>query len=202
MGEAGSVDVGDGSGDVPPDPAPTSPDPALPHLGSRHSKSLTSRPPLGGLDLDPIQRLVRIGLGPIRTPGRNDRRYGNRPAALRPDPIPTRSPRGPLSSEARSCAARGAGGCGVHRSVYGMVVVGYPGHVPHPPHGGGGVHDQGTPPPPCRTRTGVHPTPGTPRRARNGPLGSKASRGAPLQGIHGNTREHTGIPGNTREHRE
>ena len=172
--------------------------PWLAHLVPRHSKSLTSRPARGGPDLDPIQRLPRTAQGRSGTPGQNDRRYGNqrRASALRPSS--TRTPRGPLSPEARSCAARGAAGwcrTGCTRVPVGMprgVPRGYtPGHATVTL-----VHPRTAPPPPHRALR------------KNGPLGSMASRGAPLREHNGNTREYTGIHGilsnngNTREYTE
>ena len=146
--------------------------------------------------------MVRIRLGRIRLPGQNDRRYRNPRAAWPSGPCSTRSPRGPLSPEARYGAARGAA---AGLSVYG--VGWYGGGVP--PWTCPWGMSRGVPPP-------VHPTPYTAeavsspaRPRRNGPLGSTASRGARCwenTGIHGNTREYTrirgytGIHGNTREY--
>ena len=114
------------------------------------------------------------------------------------DPTPTRTLRGRLSPEARSCAACGAAlltvvpgtGCG---TGWCTPMVQYP-----TPHGGVGYCTRGYPT--------TYPTPSpVPRAAarhrttrRNGPLGSTASQGARLTGIPGNTR---GIHGNTREYR-
>ena len=88
-----------------------------PHPPLKHSKSLTSRGPWVGFALDPIQRLPWIALGAIQVPGQIDRRYGNPRVACHPRVVPTRGFPGPLSPEARSCAARGAAGwCGTARS--------------------------------------------------------------------------------------
>ena len=78
----------------------------FPHHQLRHPKSLTSQAALGRLDLDPIQRFARTRLGGFWLPGQIDRRYGNVRAAWRPALPPTRTARGRLSPEARSCAAR------------------------------------------------------------------------------------------------
>ena len=200
---AGSVDVGDGSGvRSTPDPAPTVAGSGYPHHQLRHSKSLTSRGPRALWALDPIQRLPWIPLEGIQVPGRNDRRYGNAMAAWRPWLLPTRIPRGLLSPEARSCAARGGGGGGVHRSVYGRVV--YPGGVP-PGYPTMPVHGPGY------TPTLAPRAPQEWASGLNGPRGARRMReytGIPgihgntgIPGIHGNT-GNTRDPGNTREHRE
>ena len=124
-----------------------SPDPVLPHHLLRHSKSLTSSPARAGLALDPIQRLLQTRQGRVWLPGQNDRRYGNARVALPPWLHATRTPRGPLSPEARYCAARGGGGGGVHRSMYGRVGTqgGVPPWVPH--HAVQGPGYTPTPPP-------------------------------------------------------
>ena len=156
----------------------------LAHPYLKRSKSLTSSPPRAGFDLDPIQRLARMALRPSGQPGQNDRRYGNSRASMALRAIPTRYPRGPLSPEARSCAGRCTRGV-----VYPMVstVAGWctPGVYPW------GTHHATVLP------MGYTPSPGYPAPRKNGPLGSMASRGAGLQGIHGNNREYTGITGNT-----
>ena len=111
---------------------------------------------------------------------------------MRPRPLSTRSPRGPLSPEARSCAARGGRGV-----VYGVVCHMY---TPHPPQGGVGG---------CTVA--YHPVPhhpATPRLAgmglwAHGPRGARGQR--EYTGIPGNTRntrEYPGIPGNTRNTRK
>ena len=100
---AGSIDVGDGSGVVGRRIRLLRRRIRLnPHLHLRHSKSLTSQAPLGGLALVPIQRLPRIALRRSGLPGQNDRRYSNRRAASRPGPCATRQPARPLSPEGHS----------------------------------------------------------------------------------------------------
>ena len=165
-----------------------SPDPALQHLVPRHSKSLTSRGPLGPLDLDPIQRLPQTALRPSGIPGQNDRRYGNAQAAWRPGLPATRTPRGPLSPEGRS------GRAVRHGARLGPCQGGYGGGVPPwtcPRGMSRGVPHHPTPPchGPRRARAVPHP--------QNGPLGSMASRGARSTGNTGNTGNtgYTGIQG-------
>ena len=156
--------------------------------------------------------MSRTALGGSGPPGQNDRRYGNPRAALRPWVPSTRTPRGQLSPEARSCAARGAAGraggrCSMLRGGVGGGCT--PGHVPHPPRGGG-VHAQGVPHHTMPHMARCTPRPWHTAPRKNGPLGSRGLAGRAgyreYTGIHGEytgIREYTGIHGitwNTREY--
>ena len=169
-----------------PDPSPPSTDPALsaPLSKTFQVTDIPGAPGAPGPGSYPT--ITPDGPGAIRVTGL-DRPKIREPegrmalgAMLHPDPREAIEPRGPFEPDLSGCAymSRGGGWCTGGCTPLDMP----PGHVqgvPHPvPHHPPLLMD-------------AHPL----DPARNGPLGSTASRGARCAGNTGNTREYTGIHG-------